>query len=153
MSAYTKTERWGDIRAKAIAEDDGRCRLCNSTENLRAHHRVYDEDSEEGCHDPENLTVMCSQCHLWYHYSQQHGKLDKGNKIAKFKGKKAKVKKPKETVAVEPEVEEEDDTFPLGHQYRLDCLINEHIDMATVTRKQYKDTVAAFKKMILMKVL
>lgn len=47
--------------------DDGRCRVdgCRSSRGLEIHHIVHRADG--GTHDPMNLVLACSSCHLAHH--------------------------------------------------------------------------------------
>lgn len=47
--------------------DGGRCRVpgCRSTRGLEVHHLVHRADG--GGHDPKNLVLACSSCHLAHH--------------------------------------------------------------------------------------
>jgi hypothetical protein len=47
--------------------DGGRCRVdgCRSSRGLEVHHIVHRADG--GSHDPFNLAILCSACHLAHH--------------------------------------------------------------------------------------
>ena len=51
---------WRNIREQCLARDGYRCRLCNSPDELQAHHRTYDRKGRE---DLEDLTTLCRECH------------------------------------------------------------------------------------------
>jgi 5-methylcytosine-specific restriction endonuclease McrA len=60
---YLQSDEW-KARATAAKERDGnRCRLCNSPDNLNAHHRTYERAGDE---DPDDLTTLCKWCHTLY---------------------------------------------------------------------------------------
>jgi len=58
-SHYTSTY-WREIREQCLARDGYRCRLCNSPDDLQAHHRTYERFGREELHD---LTTLCASCH------------------------------------------------------------------------------------------
>jgi hypothetical protein len=51
---------WRTIRQQCLTRDNHRCRLCNSSEQLEAHHRTYERAGQEQL---EDLTTLCKQCH------------------------------------------------------------------------------------------
>lgn len=60
---YLKTQRWKD-KAQECKESAGRrCRLCNSSGPLEAHHRTYER---RGYELPDDLTALCEPCHALY---------------------------------------------------------------------------------------
>jgi 5-methylcytosine-specific restriction endonuclease McrA len=62
---YLQTPEWHARRTEALRRALYRCQLCNSPQPpLEAHHRTYDR---QGAETPEDLTVLCSRCHLWHH--------------------------------------------------------------------------------------
>ena len=61
---YLETDHW---RLKAEGAKDrasNRCQLCNSNNNLQAHHRTYER---RGCESHNDLTVLCDECHKKFH--------------------------------------------------------------------------------------
>jgi hypothetical protein len=58
------TPEWMERRALAIERAGNRCQVCYSGEDLNVHHRTYERRGNE---DPEDLTVLCQQCHTWFH--------------------------------------------------------------------------------------
>lgn len=62
--AYLHSQAWRNRRLAAIEAAGGRCQLCNSPENLEAHHRTYVRFGREL---PGDLTVLCDPCHMLFH--------------------------------------------------------------------------------------
>lgn len=63
-TAYIASTAWRKRRALAIEAAGGRCQVCNSPDNLDAHHRTY---ARFGHELPGDLTVLCSTCHQLFH--------------------------------------------------------------------------------------
>lgn len=59
-SEYINSPEWQAKRKEAIDRDQGRCVLCNSSEDLHVHHRTYDNFGNEPL---EDLTTLCRECH------------------------------------------------------------------------------------------
>ena len=51
---------WRSLREACLARDGYRCRLCNSPDDLQAHHRTYARFGHEAVDD---LTTLCAPCH------------------------------------------------------------------------------------------
>lgn len=57
-----------------------RCEICEFTENLQYHHRIY--QCNGGSDEPENLMVLCERCHRkthalngdWVEFGRKGGK-------------------------------------------------------------------------------
>jgi 5-methylcytosine-specific restriction endonuclease McrA len=62
--AYIQSREWATRRRLAIARARCRCQVCNSPDWLEVHHRTYER---LGCEDPEDLTVLCRDCHGLFH--------------------------------------------------------------------------------------
>lgn len=65
--AYLQTEHWKHKRQDALACSLWRCALCYASDKettLHVHHRTYDR---RGCEEPEDLTVLCCDCHAKFH--------------------------------------------------------------------------------------
>lgn len=61
---YIQSPEWHE-RAEAAKERAGhRCRLCNIKGSLHAHHRTYERLGKEL---PEDITVLCDDCHAKFH--------------------------------------------------------------------------------------
>lgn len=62
---YLKSDEWKIIKRLAKESANGKCRFCNSTENLQVHHRKYFKNwgQERLC----DLTVLCENCHSLAH--------------------------------------------------------------------------------------
>ncbi len=58
---YLKSDEWKIIKRLAKESANGKCRFCNSTDNLQVHHRKYFRKwgQERLC----DLTVLCERCH------------------------------------------------------------------------------------------
>lgn len=61
---YLKSPEWWERRTAAVKRAAGRCQLCNGASHLNVHHRTYER---VGCERPEDLTVLCRQCHERFH--------------------------------------------------------------------------------------
>ena len=61
---YLQTPEWMERRTEALLRAGNRCQICNSGEDLNAHHRTYERRGNE---DPGDLTVLCQPCHAWFH--------------------------------------------------------------------------------------
>jgi hypothetical protein len=68
---YIVSQEWKE-KADAAKERAGyRCQVCNSPDNLNAHHRTYENLGHE---KPEDLFVLCQNCHEIFYIN---GKLEK----------------------------------------------------------------------------
>lgn len=65
---YLKTEHWKHVAGQAKVRARHRCQLCNGDGELHVHHRTYERLGNE---QPEDLTVLCSNCHTKYHADQR----------------------------------------------------------------------------------
>lgn len=61
---YLRSDAWRERREHALHLAVHRCQVCNSPHDLVVHHRTYDRI---GCEDVADLTVLCSECHDWFH--------------------------------------------------------------------------------------
>ena len=61
---YLASKEWGLIRKQVLNRDHHRCRLCNSKDELRVHHRTYARIYRE---DLDDLTTLCNKCHKLFH--------------------------------------------------------------------------------------
>jgi replicative DNA helicase len=64
---YLKSDRWKVIRQQALERAGFRCQVCNSPDGPEAHHRTYER---LGAELPEDLTVLCNDCHALFHESK-----------------------------------------------------------------------------------
>lgn len=62
--AYLQSPEWRERRRRTLERDGYRCRVCNSPDNLDAHHRTYERFGEEL---DEDLTTLCRRCHDFFH--------------------------------------------------------------------------------------
>jgi hypothetical protein len=71
---YIKSSEW-KRKADQAKEDAGfRCQLCNASgteTTLHAHHRTYENLGDEL---PEDITVLCADCHAKFHGIHDNGK-------------------------------------------------------------------------------
>jgi 5-methylcytosine-specific restriction endonuclease McrA len=58
-------------RRQAKQRDNNCCRLCSSPHNLQVHHIVW--QCFGGGHHIDNLTTLCSDCHMYQHKQGQSG--------------------------------------------------------------------------------
>lgn len=63
---YLKSEHWQGVRELKLQSVNYKCQICNSHKELNVHHRSYDYLFNEHEH-PEELTVLCKECHELYH--------------------------------------------------------------------------------------
>lgn len=62
---YLQTPEWKAQREAALKRALYRCQVCNGNKTpLHVHHRTYER---RGCELPEDLFVLCEQCHGRYH--------------------------------------------------------------------------------------
>lgn len=64
-SEYLLTEHWIETREKAKIKSNYRCEVCNSQNQLNVHHKTYEN---RGCELPEDLIVLCQDCHKTFHH-------------------------------------------------------------------------------------
>jgi 5-methylcytosine-specific restriction endonuclease McrA len=62
---YLLSPQWQEKRKIALVRAFNHCQLCNSTNNLQVHHRTY---ANLGNEKPEDLTVLCGNCHRNYSF-------------------------------------------------------------------------------------
>jgi uncharacterized protein with PIN domain len=62
--AYLQTDAWREKREYVLEWADHRCQVCNSPHDLVVHHRTYERIGHE---DLADLTVLCSECHDFFH--------------------------------------------------------------------------------------
>lgn len=67
---YLKTPHWQRVRERTFARAGYRCQVCNSGQQLRAHHRTYERLGEEL---PEDTTTLCARCHSLFHAANGKG--------------------------------------------------------------------------------
>lgn len=60
---YLQTYDWHIKRSAALKRAGYRCQVCNSPDNLNAHHRTYERlgNEQEG-----DITILCTDCHALY---------------------------------------------------------------------------------------
>jgi hypothetical protein len=69
-AAYIKSEAWR-VKADAAKQRAGhRCQVCNKSGQLDAHHRTYERLGNEL---PEDITVLCRECHELYEKNRMMG--------------------------------------------------------------------------------
>lgn len=61
---YIQSPAWKRKAARAKARSGHRCQVCNSPDNLEAHHRTYERLGHER---PGDITVLCAECHSRFH--------------------------------------------------------------------------------------
>ena len=52
-----------EFRRNVFAQDGDKCRICDSTENLAAHHITDRNEMPNGGYVPENGITLCPECH------------------------------------------------------------------------------------------
>lgn len=68
---YIRSPKWKRKAAAAKERAGHRCQICNSPDNLNAHHRTYVRLGHER---PDDITVLCRQCHKLF---SQNSRLSK----------------------------------------------------------------------------
>lgn len=61
---YLLSPEWQERADAAKLRFGRRCALCNSDQNLEAHHRTYERVYGEF---PDDITALCADCHHAYH--------------------------------------------------------------------------------------
>jgi 5-methylcytosine-specific restriction endonuclease McrA len=64
--AYLQTSEWAERRRGALRRANDRCETCRTDARLHVHHRTYERRGEER---PDDLIVLCEDCHLAVHTS------------------------------------------------------------------------------------
>lgn len=67
---YLSSPHWLDVRRSAMERARRRCQVCNGTRLLQVHHRTY---ARIGRELPEDLTVLCDECHGTFHDANHDG--------------------------------------------------------------------------------
>ena len=63
---YLKTWYWKMTRELALTRNKYRCVVCDCEKNLNVHHKRYEHRGEEYKY-PDDLVVLCKECHGKYH--------------------------------------------------------------------------------------
>lgn len=66
---FLQTPYWKIVASYSKYKAKYRCSMCNSTEKLNVHHRYYGTHGEEIYH-PEDLFVLCNDCHYRFHFGK-----------------------------------------------------------------------------------
>ena len=61
--AYLRSDAWRERRKAALKRGAYHCALCHSTDRLEVHHNTYEHLGNEL---PDELTVLCHDCHELY---------------------------------------------------------------------------------------
>ena len=61
---YIASDVWKELADESRENANNRCKLCNSPENLRVHHRTYERLGKEL---QDDLITLCSDCHEKFH--------------------------------------------------------------------------------------
>lgn len=70
--AYITSDEWRNKAEKAKARAGYRCQICNAHQSdvmLHAHHRTYERLGNER---PDDITVLCEECHGKFHDKPKH---------------------------------------------------------------------------------
>ena len=65
--AHLDSDAWQEVRQAAFDRDGGRCRLCNSREQLEGHHRSYANLGRGMARELPDVTTLCRACHQRHH--------------------------------------------------------------------------------------
>lgn len=71
-SHHLNSDYWEKVASMVKARAKNRCQICNSDQNLHAHHRTYANRGREMDH-LDDLTCLCGQCHAIFHNVERHG--------------------------------------------------------------------------------
>lgn len=71
---YLQSDRWKELARACKRRAGYRCQLCNSADNLQAHHRTYDRKGKPG--ELNDLTCLCEKCHKKFHMMEQSAVID-----------------------------------------------------------------------------
>lgn len=63
---FLNTDYWKEVARKVKEAADWRCQICNSREQLEAHHRTYEHHGNELEHLGD-LICLCRKCHQRFH--------------------------------------------------------------------------------------
>ena len=84
-SEYLQSETWTKIKKEILYRDSGKCRVCNSINNLHIHHRQYPKVyGEELLTD---LITLCKYCHDLFHGLSGITKIKSSESMKKSKKK------------------------------------------------------------------
>lgn len=61
---YRQSDHWKEVSAAARARAKNKCQRCGSTKQIEVHHRTY---ARLGAELPEDLEVLCRDCHRKVH--------------------------------------------------------------------------------------
>lgn len=62
-----KDKRWRKLRKEILKERGNKCELCNSSEKLCIHHKVYIKGRYAWEYPKRHLIALCSRCHEMLH--------------------------------------------------------------------------------------
>ncbi len=80
---YLKTEHWQYTRRKVLADRGHQCEKCRKRGGeLNVHHLTYERLGEEM---PEDLQVLCRECHRWVHFPMRRIEADLDKWLQDFK--------------------------------------------------------------------
>lgn len=91
--SYLQSEHWKNIRQRHYEDENNRrCCLCGSRENLQVHHKFYRKQSYGSVLGRENevknlLCTLCSSCHHLWHKHHNNLKIKKNVYLVKIKVK------------------------------------------------------------------
>lgn len=77
---FLNTEFWQTISSECKERDGNRCRICNSSYSIAAHHRRYPNPWTATTLD--DLTTLCHACHELYH-KKSYGKPERAVRQSK----------------------------------------------------------------------
>jgi len=64
---FLQTPLWKLVSLRVKQEANFKCKLCNSSKNLQAHHRSYELLGYEFYQGYKNLVCICNECHDHHH--------------------------------------------------------------------------------------
>lgn len=84
---YLSSPAWKAISFKVKENAGNRCQVCNSPDNLQAHHRTYANIGNESEHLGD-LVCLCGGCHQLFHQERHLYRSRKGKKGNRGKNEK-----------------------------------------------------------------
>ncbi len=133
---YLKSDKWKVIAQCVKAEAGYRCRVCYKAEDLRVHHRTYDNIYHEEEH-LSDLTCLCDKRHTLFHLKKKTEKKQYvikaigggmakarryGTQVVEVKPKVPKIPKNSVISAVSEDGVPQIDSFPLTRELIEKCM-------------------------------
>lgn len=82
IKAERKTDKYKEWRLSILERDGHKCQECSGGDKLHIHHLVPSKVRIDLFYDPDNVIVLCQECHFKEHRSVGH--LHKGRSCKKY---------------------------------------------------------------------